>query len=88
MAGSGSPASVLDASALLAHLNGATVSVKPVTDADCVAAARLRSATKEKGLSLADRACLALAGRLDVPAVTVDRDWADVELGAEIQLIR
>jgi hypothetical protein len=32
------------------------------------------------GLSLADRACLALAQRLELPVVTTDRAWA---LGAE-----
>lgn len=139
MAGNERPASVLDASALLAHLNeekgasvvrevmapgaaisainwtevltkiaergedpelaaaelraagliGATVRVEPITDADCIAIARLRSATKKQGLSLADRACLALAERLGVPAVTADRDWGDVpDLGIPVKLIR
>lgn len=56
-----------DAELRAAGLIGATVSVEPVTDADCIAAARLRSATKAKGLSLADRACLVLAERIGVP---------------------
>lgn len=65
-----------------------TVSLEPLTDADCIAVARLRSSTKEKGLSLADRACLALAGRLGVPAMTADWGWGEVDVGAEVRLIR
>lgn len=48
----------------------------------------LRPLTKASGLSLADRACLALAKRLDIPALTADRDWADLNLGIAVQLIR
>ena len=39
-------------------------------------------------LSLADRACLALASRLGVPALTADRIWATLSLGVEVQVIR
>lgn len=39
-------------------------------------------------LSLADRACLALAARLGVPAVTADRAWATLDLAVEVRLIR
>lgn len=59
-----------------------------MTAADCIAVARLRLTTKTQGLSLADRACLALAERLDVPAVTADQEWAKADVGAEVQLIR
>ena len=71
-----------------AGLIGATVNIEPVTDADCIAVARLRAATKAKGLSLADRACLALADRLSVPAMTADRAWAEVDVAARVRLIR
>jgi PIN domain nuclease of toxin-antitoxin system len=46
--------------------------------------------TRPAGLSIGDRACLALATRLGVPAVTADRAWktiADV-VGVKIELIR
>jgi ribonuclease VapC len=62
--------------------------LEPLTDADCVEIARLRPLTKAHGLSLADRACLALAKRLEIPVVTADRDWADLNLGTTVQLIR
>ena len=47
-----------------------------------------RTATRRRGLSLGDRACLALARRLDVPVLTADRSWADLDIGVEIRLIR
>jgi PIN domain nuclease of toxin-antitoxin system len=62
--------------------------IEPMTAADCIAIARLRLITKAQGLSLADRACLALAKRLGVPALTADREWAKADVDAEIQLIR
>ncbi|HET9783791.1 MAG TPA: type II toxin-antitoxin system VapC family toxin [Terriglobales bacterium] len=40
------------------------------------------------GLSLGDRACLALAHAFEVPAVTADRAWARLRLGVEVRLIR
>jgi len=52
------------------------------------ATARLRSATRHAGLSLADRACLALGGILGCPVVTADRVWASVDVGVEVVVIR
>ena len=58
-------------------------------DADHAAiAAELRIGTRSRGLSLADRACLALARELQCAAVTADRAWADLDLGIEVILIR
>jgi len=52
------------------------------------AAARLRSVTRHIGLSLGDRACLALGDRLGCPVVTADRVWASLDVGIEIVVIR
>ena len=52
------------------------------------ATARLRSATRHAGLSLGDRACLALGGILGCPVVTADRVWASVDVGVEVVVIR
>jgi ribonuclease VapC len=40
------------------------------------------------GLSLGDRACLALAMELKLPVVTADRAWIDLDLGIDICVIR
>jgi PIN domain nuclease of toxin-antitoxin system len=48
----------------------------------------LRSATRSAGLSLGDRACLALAMQRQLPAVTADREWQSLSLGVTIQVIR
>lgn len=48
----------------------------------------LRPATRAYGLSLGDRACLALARRLRVPAITADRVWARLQVGVDIRVIR
>ena len=44
--------------------------------------------TKELGLSLGDRACLALAIHLDLPVLTADKIWQQLDIGVSIQLIR
>lgn len=66
----------------------APLRIEPLNEADCVTIARLRPLTKAQGLSLADRACLALAQRLDLPVLTADREWKNLELGIRVQLIR
>jgi len=44
--------------------------------------------TRARSVSLADRACLALASRLGLPALTADRAWQVLDLGVEVRLIR
>lgn len=51
-------------------------------------AARLRSMTRHAGLSLGDRACLALGDILGCAVVTADRVWASLDVGIEILVIR
>ena len=48
----------------------------------------LRPETRARGLSLGDRACLALAKRRGLPAVTADRLWTEISVGVEVRLIR
>ena len=48
----------------------------------------LRQGTRQLGLSLADRACLALAEREGVSAITADKSWTATDLGIDIHLIR
>ena len=48
----------------------------------------LRPATRVAGLSLGNRSCLALAKRLGLPALTTDRTWEQLSVGAEVRAIR
>lgn len=68
-------------------LHGA-ITVEPFTSADAVEVARLRARTRKHGLSLGDRACLALAGRLSLPAITADSAWSKLDLSVELRQIR
>lgn len=51
-------------------------------------AARLLPLTRPFGLSLGDRACLALARLRGARAMTADQAWSGVEVGVEIRIIR
>ena len=62
--------------------------IHPFDTVLAVAAGQLRAATREKGLSLGDRACVALAIREHVGIVTADRAWAGLDLDVEVELIR
>lgn len=65
------------------------LTIAPFAVEDAEAAAVLRGLTVGLGLSLADRACLALAGRLGIPALTTDRKWAGLEIEAvSVRLLR
>jgi PIN domain nuclease of toxin-antitoxin system len=46
------------------------------------------SITKDYGLSLGDRACLALAKYQNIPVLTADKAWGKLNLGIKIKLIR
>lgn len=64
------------------------LTVIALEDSGGPAIARLRAATRHLGLSLADRACLALAQRLKLPVLTTDRAWAQLQIDVEIRLAR
>jgi ribonuclease VapC len=58
---------------------GGLLDVEPLTIDDAIAIARLRPPTREHGLGLGDRACLALGIRLRLPVMTADRVWPELE---------
>ena len=62
----------------------------PVDDDLAIRAALLEPLGRATGLGLGDRTCLALAGRLGVPAVTADRPWVGpaARAGIALDLIR
>ncbi len=77
---------------LLRDLKELGMTIEPFTLDDAELAASLRSSTAHLGLSLADRACIALGARLRLPVFTADRAWSKIKSGddihADIQVIR
>lgn len=68
----------------------ATINLQ-VADFDEVLAGRtgeLLQATRQQGLSLGDRACIALGERERAPVYTADRRWLQAGLSVDIRVIR
>mgnify|MGYP003386568297 CR=1 FL=1 len=53
-----------------------------------IIAASFDKITKKHGLSLGDRACLALAESENLPVLTADKIWEELEIDVEVKLIR
>lgn len=64
------------------------LTIRPFDETLAVAAGLMRSGTRGRGLSLGDRACLALARRERARVVTADRAWAGLDVGVDLELIR
>jgi ribonuclease VapC len=60
----------------------------PLTDRLAEEIARLRPLTQKLGLSLGDRACLALGRSLKKTILTADRIWLKLDIGLSIKGIR
>jgi len=71
-----------------ATLESLRLAVVDFDEEQAMEAARLRPLTMGIGLSLGDRACLALAGLRRLPAVTADRSWGTLKLGVDVTVIR
>lgn len=69
-------------------LLGLDLDIVPFDTELALLAAGLRERTRHHGLSLADRACLALARQRGEPVYTADRAWARLDLDIEVRLIR
>ncbi len=70
------------------ELESLGLEILPFTAGLAEKTAGLREETRSFGLSLGDRACLALAADLGRPAVTTDRVWADLDLRVEVRVVR
>ncbi|NJR40780.1 MAG: type II toxin-antitoxin system VapC family toxin [Leptolyngbyaceae cyanobacterium CSU_1_4] len=64
------------------------LTILPFTTEQAELAANLWTTTKPLGLSLGDRACLALAIASNLPVVTADKVWKDLNLPIVVQMIR
>lgn len=60
----------------------------PFTESQARVAAELFTATRPYGLSLGDRACLALAIERKAKVYTTDRSWKSIPLPIEVEVIR
>ena len=61
---------------------------EPFTSEQAKSAGTLVNQTRPLGLSLGDRACLALAMTLGAPVYTTDKDWKNLKLGIPIHVLR
>lgn len=71
-----------------AEVRASGVEIVAFDDAQALQSARIRPLTKKYGLSLGDRACLALAMTRERIVLTSDRPWAELDIGLDIRLIR
>lgn len=80
----------IDSEGVLAQLRRLEIDIAPFQIDEARISADLRPRTIKHGVSLADRACLALAIDRELPVLTADRVWADLDLdlGIDIRLIR
>jgi len=60
--------------------------IEPLDDKQAWITGRLRLSTRQLGLSLGDRACLALAHIMKLPIITADKQWD--KLKTDITIIR
>ena len=78
----------LDPAVVKAMFSGLGVTVSPFTDMHALASGRLRGSTRAHGLSLGDRACLALAVVEKAEVLTADKVWLKLGLNIAITAIR
>ncbi len=71
-----------------ADATGSVREVIPSTAVHAQAAGNMIAQTPPFGLSLEDRACLALGVALQAPVYTADRPWKNLKLGIRIHTIR
>ena len=69
-------------------IQGMKLQVVPFDTAQAMDVGSLRPTTRAFGLSLGDRACLALGRKLRVPVYTAESAWAGIDVGVRIELIR
>ena len=77
-----------DAAEVMRHLMAMPIEIVIFGSRDAALAASLVPATRRLGLSLGDRACLALAVTRNIAAITADRTWLRLNVGIAIESIR
>jgi PIN domain nuclease of toxin-antitoxin system len=77
-----------DEGAIDAALEALQLNVVPFDRAQARAAGLMRAETRRYGLSLGDRACLALGQIEKAPVLTCDASWMKLEPGYVVELLR
>ena len=78
----------VDSRGLLGELESLGLAVHPFSANQAEVAGQLRERTVRFGLSLGDRACLALGTDRGEPVYTADRAWLNLNLGVTVEAIR
>jgi PIN domain nuclease of toxin-antitoxin system len=73
---------------VLERIKRSPVELVPFLAEDAALTASLVPVTRDLGLSLGDRACLALGMVRRIAVYTADRSWQSAELDVDVQLIR
>ena len=68
-------------------LSALGLEIRAFDETQALAAGALREVTRFRGLSLGDRACLALGIAEGVPVVTTDRNWEAVSTRARAEVV-
>lgn len=69
-------------------INNLIYAVIPFDEEQAYIAGQLYTKTQSKGLSFGDRACLSLGKAKNMPVLTADRPWSQIDCGVDVQLIR
>jgi PIN domain nuclease of toxin-antitoxin system len=69
-------------------IEGLRLTTIPVEEEHAYLIGSLREPTRTMGLSLGDRACLALGISRQLPVLTAERRWGELQLGIEVLQIR
>ena len=78
----------VDTRGLREDLASLGLALEPFSADQAEIAGRLRERTRQLGLSLGDRACLALGSDRGETIYTADRAWLQLELGVDVETIR
>jgi PIN domain nuclease of toxin-antitoxin system len=77
----------IDPIGVLRRLEATPIELVPFGNDDAARVAALVPFTRNLGLSLGDRACLALAISRAIPTLTADRTWEQLDVGVDIQVV-
>lgn len=78
----------LDSEAIFNLLKETFLHIEDFNLDQAIIASSIDELTKHHGLSLGDRACLALAKHKNLPVLTADKAWKEFDLGIKVQLTR